>query len=157
MVFRRIASIAMLTATVSLARPAAQQHPRVWIGVGFNAEKLSAPLPAGEATVGLRITTIGFDSPAERAGLLINDFIIGADGREFTAEPALQDKKFRESILQHAPGELVMLAVLRGVDVKDVRVIVEQRPDEMPIKDYSAPKVHWPEEELSTALIDEYK
>ena len=134
-----------------------QQRPPVWIGVGINAETLN-PSPEGtKARTGLRVATVVFDSPAEKAGVLINDLIVGVDGQEFTAEPAVQDKQFRESILRRAPGDPIILTIVRGADVKDLHLSVEQRPSEMPVKEYSSPKVVWPEEEIGSAQIGEFK
>jgi hypothetical protein len=161
MVLRRLAFIAILTATASLAGTMAatmvQQRPPVWIGVGFNAEALN-PSPEGtKAKTGLRVGTVAFNSPAEKAGILINDLIVGVDGQEFIAEPSAQDKQFRESILRRLPGDPITVTIVRGADVKDLHLNVEQRPAEMPVKEYSAPKVVWPEEELGAALIGEFK
>jgi S1-C subfamily serine protease len=127
MVLRRLLFIGILAATASLAgtaRTMFQQRAPVWIGVGFNAETLN-PSPEGtKAKTGLRVGTVVFDSPAEKAGVLINDLIVGVDGQEFTAEPAVQDKQFRESVLRRAPGDPIILTLVRGADVKDLQLTV---------------------------------
>jgi hypothetical protein len=153
-----LAFIGILAATMSLAGTVfRQQRPAVWIGVGFTAEGLDSPPEGTKAKSGLRIGTIAFNSPAEKGGLLIGDLIVGADGQDFEAEPGVLDKQFRESILQRNPGDGINLRIIRDGQAMDIRLIVGPRSGEPPVKEYSFPKINWPEEELGGALIDEFK
>ncbi|HYR44642.1 MAG TPA: PDZ domain-containing protein, partial [Terriglobia bacterium] len=85
-----------------LSAQVARRGPSVWIGVGFTVEKS-----------GIRVTTLPYDSPAEKAGFLINDLIVGGDGLDFTVEPAAFDRQFREFISNHEPGDAITLKVMR--------------------------------------------
>src|SRR5437660_12171780 len=85
MLCRTLALAGILTAAgLLLSAQVARRGPSVWIGVGFTVEKS-----------GLRVTTLPYDSPAEKAGLLVNDLIVGADGDadglDFTVESAILD------------------------------------------------------------------
>ena len=127
-----------------------RRGPSVWIGVGFTVEKS-----------GLRVTALPFESPVEKAGLRINDLTIGVeggvDGLNFDVEPAVLDRQFREFISNHDAGDAITLKVMRDREGMDIRVVVEERPGQLPVKEYSSPKINWPEEQLAGALIDEFK
>src|SRR5438128_811944 len=142
--------------TVSLLSAAIARHspPQVWIGIGIRAEKDVPAIEGTTAKSGLRITRLSFNSPADKAGLIIDDLIIGAEGRDFTAESSALERQFPEFILQHAPGDSITLRVVRDRKLIDIRIIVEERPEQAPVKEYSSPKIEWPEEHLAGALID---
>jgi len=46
---------------------------------------------------------------------------------------------------------------MRGGELMDIRVVIEERPGQLPVKEYSSPKIDWPEQHLADALIDEFK
>src|SRR5207247_4129871 len=64
--------------------------------------------------------------------------------------------QFRELIRQHMPGDALMLRVVRDRKVMDIPVVVERRPEPLPVKEYSFSKLHWPEEQFANTLIDEF-
>jgi hypothetical protein len=144
----------------------AQQRPvPVWVGIGFVLEKEIPPVEGTKAELGLRVTELPYGSPAGRAGVLVNDIIVGMDGHDFSAEPAGLEGQFRESILQRAPGDEITFRVVRD-GVVEIKVRVEERPVGLGgIKEYSSfdelertfPKVSRPEEQLANTLIDEFK
>src|SRR6266853_2738743 len=100
----RILALAGILATAGLLLSAqiARRGPSVWIGVGFTVEKS-----------GIRVTTLPYDSPAEKAGFLINDLIVGVDGVDFTVEPAARDRQSCEFITNHEAGDTITLKVMR--------------------------------------------
>jgi hypothetical protein len=128
-----IAIIGILAAAIAVFGRAGETG---WIGVSVTAD-------AGKS--GLRILAVVYDSPADKAGLLIGDVITGLDSRQFP-----------DFVSHHAPGDTITLKVIRGGESLNVPVTVGKRPDEKPVKDYSAAKNNWPEEQLASSLIDEY-
>src|SRR5438270_13864575 len=87
----------LIAAGLLLSAQIARRGPPVWIGVGFTVEKS-----------GVRVTTLPYDSPADKAGLRINDLIIGVNGSaggvDFTLEPAALERQFRAFIANHEAG-----------------------------------------------------
>ena len=66
------------------------------------------------------------DSPAEKAGILIGDVIVAADGK-----PVDQVSTLQRIIRGHKPGDVVDLQVVRYGDKKDFRVKLAEQPDEV--------------------------
>jgi len=94
MLCRTLALAGILTAAgLLLSAQIARRAPSVWMGVGFTVEKS-----------GIRVTTLPYNSPAEKAGFLINDLIVGVDGLDFTGEPAALDRQFRELLRTTKPA-----------------------------------------------------
>ena len=123
----------------------ARQQPSVWIGIRLAAEKAA-----------IRVVGLPFESPADKAGVLINDLIVGVDGRTFDAESSALEKEFREFITKHAPGDAVTLNIMRDGTPMVIRVVIEERPGQIPVKEYSFPKINWPEERLAADLIEQF-
>src|SRR5438045_3092694 len=145
--------ICLLAVTVSFA----QDRAGVWIGIGFTAENLDFPPARTQAHSALRLIEVALNSPAEKGGLLVGDLIIGVDGHDFQAVPGVLEGQLRESIVQRKPGDGITLRILRDGRVTDIHLAVEPRPGEAPIKDFSLPKITWPEEQLGSTLIKEFK
>src|SRR5437879_6995832 len=92
MLCRTLALAGILTAAGLLfSAQVARRGPSVWIGVGFNVEKS-----------GLRVATLPYDSPAEKAGFMLNDLIVGVDGagmgRNLRLKPEVCNWRFRNFI-----------------------------------------------------------
>jgi len=147
-------ALLLILSSLLSAAIARQAPPQVWLGIGITAEKDILAIEGTTAKSGLRITRLSFNSPADKAGLIIDDLIVGAEGRDFTAESSTLERQFPEFILQHAPGDSITLRVVRDRKLIDIRIIVEERPEQAPVKEYSSPKIEWPEEHLAGALID---
>jgi hypothetical protein len=145
-----LAILLTIALTVSSATFALQGM--VWIGAGITLDATAH---------GLRIISLPYGSPAEKAGVLIDDIIVGLDGHDFTAEPAALDGQFRTAIMQHKAGDTITLRIVRngaGQSPMDIPVAVENRPVATgAVKAYSISKVNWPEEELARALVDRFK
>jgi serine protease Do len=62
-------------------------------------------------------------SPADKAGIKIDDIVLSADGR-----PMRDTKQFALIMFRKRPGETVHLSVLRGADTRQVDVTVMQSP-----------------------------
>src|SRR6266436_4093665 len=61
----------------------------VWIGVGYSAE-----------AEGIRVTSLPYGSPAEKAGIRVGDLIVAVDER-----PAITDQQFRDVVSVHTAGD----------------------------------------------------
>ncbi|HEX9067884.1 MAG TPA: trypsin-like peptidase domain-containing protein [Ktedonobacterales bacterium] len=99
---------------------------RGYLGVGTQQSPISPTLAqrAGlSQTTGLLVMTIEANSPAEQAGFLIGDIIIGVDG-----QPATDVEGLRSALGSDKLGKAVTLRVLRGGEPKDVSVTVGERP-----------------------------
>ena len=82
----------------------------------------SIPDMSNSAGVGLRLTGVRADSPAERAGLTAGDVIVEFGGR---AVKDLYD--FSEALYSHQPGDAVSVIVLRNGDRKQLTVHLGKR------------------------------
>ncbi len=140
---RTLTLLVAVAATVSLLSPAValQRPPQVWVGVGIQAEKDIPSIAGLTAKSGLRITSLRFGSPAEKAGLLIDDLIVGAEGHDFSGEASNLENQLRRLILQHMPGDSVTLRIVRDHKVMDIRLQVERTPEPSPVKQTSSPKL----------------
>jgi len=112
------------------AWPAAQQAAaqggtkQGFLGVSSTAVALPERQRSGHAQeYGVLITGIVADSPADTAGLLVGDVIVGFD------QQPVQDAESLVTLLRSdRVGKAVTLAVLRGVKTQDMAVTVGERP-----------------------------
>jgi serine peptidase DegS len=101
-------------------------HGRVirgWIGIIPEDITEEQAQQLGLAQPGVVIGNLYVGSPAQRAGLLPGDLLLGIDG---AAPHSAQDALGR--IASHAPGSSVLLRGLRGGHVFEVRAQVGERP-----------------------------
>ena len=63
----------------------------------------------GEAGKGVRINEVSSDTPASRAGLRVNDYIIKIDDHSIT-----DFEKLREVLKQYGPGDRIEITIMRG-------------------------------------------
>jgi S1-C subfamily serine protease len=80
---------------------------RPWLGV--TAEELQGHL---------FVTKVSPDGPADQAGIVVGDIIVGVGDAAVTS----QDEFYRHVWAQRQAGDEVPLKVLKGVEVKEVRV-----------------------------------
>jgi serine protease Do len=97
------------TAEVALKWVTSQvMEPKFWLGVGLAAAddtlRSQLSVPAGE---GLVVTNVENDSPAAKAGVMINDVLLKLDGKSLTAIEALSEQ------LQSIADKSVALELLR--------------------------------------------
>lgn len=78
-----------------------------WAGIGWDGV-LPAEQAAMNVPCALRVTEVAPHGPADRAGLRINDYIVGLEGQPFSSVLELQGKAsaFR-------PGQTITLDVIR--------------------------------------------
>ena len=74
-------------------------------------------------TVGALVTTVMPDSPAEKAGLKVNDVVVSVDGDKVDEERTLRDRLFA-----YEPGDIVKLEVMRDGVSTEIEVTLEQMP-----------------------------
>lgn len=78
---------------------------------------------AEAAEVGARINRVMPNSPAAKAGLQAEDFILSLAGR------AVQDAESLLNVLQrHKPGEVIALRVKRGNEEMELKATLDRRP-----------------------------
>jgi hypothetical protein len=127
MVHHRLALIAVCAAILTAVHGATAQQEvarkAVWIGIGFALEKEIPSVEGTKSERGFRINFVPYGSPAERAGVLVNDVIVGVDGQDFPAdEPGKLEGQFRESIMQRMPGDEITLRLIRDSVTKSAQV-----------------------------------
>lgn len=72
------------------------------------------------------ITDVGVDSPADDAGLMVNDVILQIDGKQINAETSLAN-----IMLDYLPGDVVTLTILRDGREKEVEMTFGTLPQEV--------------------------
>jgi S1-C subfamily serine protease len=114
----------------SIAWPAAQQLVAAggtrqgFVGISTSTVALPERQRAGHAQeFGLLVTGIVHDSPAEAAGLLVGDIIVGFDG-----QPVQEPEALVTLLRGDRVGKTVPLTVLRGGESKDLTVSIGERP-----------------------------
>jgi len=84
-------------------------------------------MPFTGTASGALVSQVVEDSPAEEAGLVAGDVILGADGEKLAAAADLAER-----VAAHAPGDEIVLEVLRadGGEIEDVPVTLAANPDD---------------------------
>jgi len=112
--------------TVKRVAEALLSHGRVrrgYLGVGSYPVALAPPLQSSRnQATGLLILSVQGGSPAAKAGLLVGDTIVAVDGRA-TAEPA----DLLPALDEDQVGREALLRVVRGGELRDVRVTIAER------------------------------
>jgi serine protease Do len=72
---------------------------------------------------GVLIEDVVPDSPADKAGIKINDIVLSADGR-----PMRDTKELALIMFRKRPGETVHLSILSGTITRQIEVLVAQSP-----------------------------
>ena len=97
---------------------------RPWLGLKGQSVSFDIAQAQGlDRPVGVIITEVYEDGPADRAGLRRGDLITAIDGREVFDERGL---KFLAAIL--SPGEITQLSVLRNGESRPVEVVLAPPP-----------------------------
>ncbi len=96
---------------------------RGWLGIEVQTLDPAISEMANLPTGGVMVTAIIRNSPADLAGLVPGDVMIGIDDRN-TGSP---DKAI-ETVMSLPPGKEVTLHILRGWERESLRTTIEQRP-----------------------------
>jgi serine protease Do len=94
--------------------------------IGIYPTNLTPVLAEGlglSRNAGVLIEDIVPDSPANKAGIKIDDIVLSADGR-----PMRDTKELALIMFRKRPGETVHLVILRGTATKEIDVPVSQSP-----------------------------
>lgn len=110
--------IALLAALASAAQPAHAQSPRGWLGVSYDFVNTFGEQRREEPVV---VTRVIVSSPAQRAGLLPGDTVVGIAGRAATHENVMR-------FSQVAPGEHVRLRLRRAGRERNVVIQAGEWP-----------------------------
>ncbi len=129
--FAPAGAVAISTATVNRVVDAllAKGHiPRGYLGVGLQPvrlpETLRATLQRSEKT-GVIVLEVEPEGPAQKAGLLIGDILIGLNGK-----PVMRLEDVHAHLLSEAIGKALHAEILRGGVRQEVRIVVGERPTE---------------------------
>ncbi len=97
---------------------------RGWLGVESIDLSAMAALGTGNPNIkGALIVGIFVDSPADRAGIIAGDVMIGVDGK-----PVNGVRDLLEKISLHRPGDIIKVSVLRGPQQLSFRLQATERP-----------------------------
>lgn len=99
---------------------------RGWIGVGTETIDEARARDAGFDGPVVRITRIAGGSPAQRAGLLPGDFIIGLDSKTPRSSREVQLR-----IADTSPGQTITVGVQRGNQRGETKIRVEEAPQKL--------------------------
>lgn len=80
-----------------------------------------------ESSDGALITRVESGTPADKAGLKVEDVVVEMDG-----EKIVDDTDFRLRIAERNPGDKVTLKVFRDGKYKEITVKLDERPDDRP-------------------------
>ncbi len=98
---------------------------RPWLGVGFRTVTPDFAAQAGyQRNTGVAILSVQEGSPADQAGLMVDDIIISFQGEE-----VIVDTKLIKMLWSHKVGEEIELKLLRGDEEKTVIVRLGERPE----------------------------
>lgn len=91
-----------------------------FVGVEFNPVVLTDQ--DGNTSYGVYISKIVADSPAESAGLRVDDVIIALDGDQIS-----QTDTFSELLYRYQPGDTVTITVIRNDRERDIELTLAER------------------------------
>ncbi len=94
--------------------------------IGAILQSITPELAAGlhlQRDFGVIVSDVVPGGPADRAGLRIQDIIVGADGNSTGSLPMLS-----QSLYMHASGEHVKFEVLRGTSRMELNISLAERP-----------------------------
>ena len=119
--------LAALTASSALAKAVEEAPLRVpgWLGLGYTYNVTNGS--AGRI-VWLFVRQIAPGGPADRAGLKIQDVIIGINGKSNSFGDELATLNFFNGIRS---GERIKITIRRGRTVRTITVIADPLPPEM--------------------------
>ncbi len=104
--------------TVGIVSHAAREIP----DVKLNSAVMGIFPEDREQQDGVRINRVVNDSPAEQAGLLVNDVIVSID-----EEPILTREELMEKLSHYQPGDEIVLKIRRGDEESDVPLTLGKR------------------------------
>lgn len=94
--------------------------PRAFLGVELRPVELRG---ARDRAAGLLVSGLRHGGPAERAGLLLGDVLVGCDG-----EPLVEPDRLAQALASHTPGEVALLDVVRGGLMQRLDVTLGEPP-----------------------------
>jgi serine protease Do len=121
---------AIPSSVVAYAYPQLRKYGHVHrLEIGVSVQTITPTLAAGlglPRDFGVIVSDVQPDGPAAKAGLKIQDVVVGVNGRAMDSVPM-----FGYSFFTQPPGESVKLDVLRGSDKLTLEVPVTEQPHEV--------------------------
>ena len=109
----------------TLADQEYQKQGSGYIGIRMQDEKVQVP-GKPQPQWGVRVVQVVAGSAAEKAGLQMNDMVVGMEGLAWPAGEA--SMLFREQVMKLKPGSVLRLDVLRDKQVRRVDVVLGRMP-----------------------------
>src|SRR5262249_27603210 len=103
----------------------------IMVVLGKREEPVHIGVGGQETKEGVKLTQVATKSPADKAGLKVDDVVTAVDKKPVTKLEQMQD-----ALKGRKPGDKLNLTVLRGKEMKAVVVVLEPRPG--PPRPYSA-------------------
>ncbi len=101
-------------------------RPRMGVTVSALSQSNNAAVAAGKIPAGIYISEVEDDSPAELAGLLVDDIIVEIDGKRMTTNNDL-----KSYLAEKKEGDVIRVKVYRVPGIKEYRTV-----DEIPKGEY---------------------
>ncbi|MFO0840627.1 MAG: Do family serine endopeptidase [Phycisphaerae bacterium] len=98
---------------------------RGWLGISMSELDSRGAERFGLQSRGVLVDAVFGNSPAETAGVLVDDVILSVNGTPVPTPPDLQ-----RVVAEVAPGQTAMLQVARGDKTSDLRIKVGRRPEQ---------------------------
>lgn len=112
-----VSAVGIMTASAQGTKPS--EKDTAWLGVAV-----------ADSDDGVIIEEVVADSPAEKAGLQVDDIIQAVDGDSITSA-----RRFVRAVQAYDPGDEITLTVLSGDETRDITVMLGERPDEFDTED----------------------
>lgn len=132
---------------------------KAWMGVATQVitDELAAALGI-PGKKGVRVTALGPDSPAKKAGLVEGDLLLKLDGRVINARRPEDSEVFPELILSYPVDATVELSGMRDGQPQTWKVALAPRPiDDSELREYKDELFEFTARQLSTAQRDRAK
>ncbi len=100
-----------------------------FIGIEMQAEEVQLPGEPQPPVGAIRITSVMGGTPAERAGLKVDDLIVGLNGESFEADA--MPAAFSGKVGEFKPDTEIVLQILRDGDLMDLKVRLMRRPGDL--------------------------
>jgi S1-C subfamily serine protease len=99
----------------------------VWLGLGGEPTQIDSLLASRleiQQKLGLMILSVAPGSPAERSGIQMIDVLCTVDGK-----PVASMEQLRTVLRTHAPGDTIMVTLLRRDSARDIPITLASYPD----------------------------